>query len=58
MPSSGAGIVLKMAHLIKDGSQGKKDISDALSNPSPKTLIIPANDLIQVIAKVCLCCLS
>ncbi|KAG6418359.1 hypothetical protein SASPL_120562 [Salvia splendens] len=45
------GIVLKMAHLIKDGSQGKKDISDALSNPSPKTLIIPANDLIQVIAK-------
>ncbi|XP_041994997.1 polyadenylate-binding protein-interacting protein 4-like isoform X1 [Salvia splendens] len=45
------GIVLKMAHLIKDGSQGKKDISDALSNPSSKTLIIPANDLIQVIAK-------
>ncbi|KAL1559159.1 Polyadenylate-binding protein-interacting protein 3, variant 3 [Salvia divinorum] len=45
------GIVLKMAHLIKDGSQGKKDISDALNKPSSKTLIIPANDLIQVIAK-------
>ncbi|XP_057797139.1 polyadenylate-binding protein-interacting protein 3-like [Salvia miltiorrhiza] len=45
------GIVLKMAHLIKDGSQGQKDVSDSISKPSSKTLIIPANDLIQVIAK-------
>lgn len=52
MPSFGAGIVLKMAQLIKDGSRGQKNISDPLSKPPSRTLIIPANDLIQVIAKV------
>lgn len=47
-----AGIVLKMAHLIKDGSQGQKNMSDPLSKPSSRTLIVPANELVQVIAKV------
>ncbi|KAI3463238.1 hypothetical protein Pfo_019901 [Paulownia fortunei] len=46
------GIVLKMAHLIKDGSRGQKNISDFPSKPPPtRTFIIPAKDLVQVIAK-------
>lgn len=40
-----------MAYSVKDGSQGQKNISDSAKPPS-KTLIIPAKDLVQVIAKV------
>lgn len=47
----GVGVILKMAYSVKDGSQGQKDISDSAKPPS-KTLIIPAKDLVQVIAKV------
>ncbi|KAG8388413.1 hypothetical protein BUALT_Bualt02G0123300 [Buddleja alternifolia] len=45
------GIVLKMAHLTKDGSRGQKNISDSPCKPAARTLIIPAKDLVQVIAK-------
>ncbi|KAL0396979.1 UNVERIFIED_CONTAM: Polyadenylate-binding protein-interacting protein 4 [Sesamum calycinum] len=45
------GVVLKMAHLIKDRSRGQKNISDIPSKPPARTLIIPAKDLVQVIAK-------
>ncbi|XP_020550751.1 polyadenylate-binding protein-interacting protein 4-like [Sesamum indicum] len=45
------GIVLKMANLIKDRSRGQKNISDFPSKPPARTLIIPAKDLVQVIAK-------
>ncbi|KAI3455605.1 hypothetical protein Pfo_012268 [Paulownia fortunei] len=45
------GIVLKMAHSIKDGSRGQKNISDSPTKPPSRTLIIPAKDLVQVIAK-------
>ncbi|XP_012829951.1 PREDICTED: polyadenylate-binding protein-interacting protein 4 isoform X1 [Erythranthe guttata] len=45
------GIVLKMAHLLKDGSRGQKSILDFPSKPPAKTFIIPAKDLVQVIAK-------
>ncbi|KAL0341852.1 UNVERIFIED_CONTAM: PHD finger protein ALFIN-LIKE 5 [Sesamum calycinum] len=44
------GIILKMAHSAKDGSGGQKSISDSHTRPS-RTLIIPAEDLVQVIAK-------
>ncbi|XP_057771030.1 polyadenylate-binding protein-interacting protein 4-like isoform X2 [Salvia miltiorrhiza] len=44
------GVILKMAYSVKIGSQGKKNISDS-SKPPSKTLIIPARDLVQVIAK-------
>ncbi|CAN4089129.1 unnamed protein product [Withania somnifera] len=45
------GIILKMAHLIKHGSQGRNNSSESLSKPPTKTLIIPGKELVQVIAK-------
>ncbi|KAF8388763.1 hypothetical protein HHK36_025443 [Tetracentron sinense] len=46
------GIILKMARLTKDGPfRGQKPISDFVSKAPSKTLIIPAKDLVQVIAK-------
>lgn len=46
------GIILKMARLTKDATfRGQKASSEALSKAPLKTLIIPANDLVQVIAK-------
>lgn len=45
------GIILKMARLIKDGSRGHKDISGSIVKQLSKTLIIPAKDLVHVIAK-------
>lgn len=48
------GVVLRMARLIKDGSnKGEKydAVKDAASKAPIKTLIILANDLVQVIAK-------
>lgn len=44
----GVGIVLKMAHLVKDDSK----ISYGPTKPPSKNLMIPAKDLVQVIAKV------
>ncbi|XP_073064528.1 polyadenylate-binding protein-interacting protein 4-like isoform X3 [Primulina eburnea] len=46
------GIVLKMACLIKDGSQAQKNIADSPSKSPSRTLIIPGKDLVQLIAKV------
>ncbi|GFP85715.1 polyadenylate-binding protein-interacting protein 4 [Phtheirospermum japonicum] len=45
------GIVLKMAHVIKEGSRGQKNVSDTPSKPPARTFIVPAKDLVQVIAK-------
>ncbi|XWS18834.1 hypothetical protein CRYUN_Cryun32bG0079100 [Craigia yunnanensis] len=46
------GIILKMARLIKDGTlQGHKAITEFVSKAPSKILIIPAKDLVQVIAK-------
>ncbi|KAL3528598.1 hypothetical protein ACH5RR_007920 [Cinchona calisaya] len=45
------GIILKMAHLTKDGSRGQKKISDSINKPPSNTVIIPAKELVQVIAK-------
>ncbi|OMO70605.1 hypothetical protein CCACVL1_18764 [Corchorus capsularis] len=46
------GIILKMARLIKDGtSRGQKAITDFVSKAPSKILIIPAKELVQVIAK-------
>ncbi|XP_057977688.1 polyadenylate-binding protein-interacting protein 3-like [Malania oleifera] len=46
------GIILKMARLIKDGSlRGQKAISESVSKAPSKILIIPAKELVQVIAK-------
>ncbi|KAL6563315.1 Polyadenylate-binding protein-interacting protein 3 [Orobanche hederae] len=45
------GIVLKMAHVIKDGSRGHKNVSDVPGKPPTRTFIVPAKDLVQVIAK-------
>jgi len=47
------GIVLKLAHLIKDGSQESKNTPESLVKPPSKTLIIPGKELVQVLAKVC-----
>ncbi|KAL1538135.1 Polyadenylate-binding protein-interacting protein 3, variant 2 [Salvia divinorum] len=44
------GVILKMACSVMNGSQGQKNISDSSKTPS-KTLIIPATDLVQIIAK-------
>lgn len=41
-----------MAYSLKNGSQGQKNISDSLAKAPSKTMIIPATDLVQVIAKV------
>ncbi|XP_020111754.1 polyadenylate-binding protein-interacting protein 4-like [Ananas comosus] len=44
------GVVLKMAHLIKDGSvRGQKPSPDFVKKP--ETLIIPAREFVQVVAK-------
>lgn len=49
-----SGIILKMARMIKDGSlRGQKSVVESVSKPPSKTFIIPAKDLVQVIAKVC-----
>ncbi|XP_026431057.1 polyadenylate-binding protein-interacting protein 3-like isoform X1 [Papaver somniferum] len=46
------GIVLKMANLTKVGlSKGHKPGSDSISKAPSKTLIVPAKELVQVIAK-------
>lgn len=42
-----------MARLTKDtSSRGQKTIGDSLIKAPSKTLVIPAKDLVQVIAKV------
>lgn len=44
-----------MARLTKDtSSRGQKTIGDSLIKAASKTLVIPAKDLVQVIAKVLL----
>lgn len=45
-----------MARLTKDtsSSRGQKTIGDSLNKAPSKTLVIPAKDLVQVIAKVLL----
>ncbi|KAL5757417.1 hypothetical protein ACOSP7_020028 [Xanthoceras sorbifolium] len=46
------GVVLKMAQLIKDGTlRGQKAIAESVIKAPSKTLIIPTNELVQVIAK-------
>ncbi|CAH8306208.1 unnamed protein product [Eruca vesicaria subsp. sativa] len=46
------GIVLKMASLIREGSlRGMKPVSPLVSKPPSKILIIPAAEVVQVIAK-------
>ncbi|KAI3789820.1 hypothetical protein L2E82_02624 [Cichorium intybus] len=46
------GIILKMARVTKTGSsRGQKNISDSVQKPPSKTLIIPAKDLVQIVAK-------
>ncbi|XP_018443207.2 polyadenylate-binding protein-interacting protein 3 [Raphanus sativus] len=46
------GIVLKMACLIREGSlQGMKLLSPLVSKPPSKMLILPANEVVQVISK-------
>ncbi|CAF2155221.1 unnamed protein product [Brassica rapa] len=46
------GIILKMASLIKDGGlRGHKARSEFVRKPPSKTFIIPADELVQVIAK-------
>ena len=42
-----------MARLMKAGSsRGQLDILDSVNKPPSKTLIIPARELVQVMAKV------
>ncbi|KAK4365638.1 hypothetical protein RND71_013518 [Anisodus tanguticus] len=45
------GIILKMAHLIKDSSEGMKNTSETFSKPPSKTLIIPGKEFVQATAK-------
>ncbi|CAK9179909.1 unnamed protein product [Ilex paraguariensis] len=46
------GIMLKMARLIKAGSsRGHKNNLDSVNKPPSKALIIPAKELVQIIAK-------
>lgn len=45
------GIILKMAHSIKDSSEGMRNTSEAFSKPPSKTLIIPGKEFVQVTAK-------
>ncbi|KAM2993709.1 hypothetical protein FF2_045774 [Malus domestica] len=46
------GIILKMARMIKDGLvRGQKSMTESVSKAPSKTLIIPAKELVQVIAK-------
>lgn len=50
-----SGIILKMARLVKDGTlRGQKAIAEFVSKAPSKILIIPAKELVQVIAKVLL----
>nr|XP_016462799.1 PREDICTED: polyadenylate-binding protein-interacting protein 3-like isoform X1 [Nicotiana tabacum]XP_016462800.1 PREDICTED: polyadenylate-binding protein-interacting protein 3-like isoform X1 [Nicotiana tabacum]XP_016462801.1 PREDICTED: polyadenylate-binding protein-interacting protein 3-like isoform X1 [Nicotiana tabacum]XP_016462803.1 PREDICTED: polyadenylate-binding protein-interacting protein 3-like isoform X1 [Nicotiana tabacum]XP_016462804.1 PREDICTED: polyadenylate-binding protein-int len=46
-----SGIILKMAHLIKDCTEGMKSTSETFSKPPSKTLIIPGKEFVQVTAK-------
>nr|CAB3446594.1 unnamed protein product [Digitaria exilis] len=47
---SGAGVVLKMAQVIKDGSpKGQRYAADIIKKP--ETMILPARELVQVFAK-------
>ncbi|GMN36909.1 hypothetical protein TIFTF001_006386 [Ficus carica] len=46
------GIILKMARMTKDGSsRGQKSVAESVSKAPSKTFIIPAKELVQVIAK-------
>ncbi|KAL4369341.1 hypothetical protein GQ457_05G035320 [Hibiscus cannabinus] len=46
------GVILKMARMIKEGTlQGNKAVSEFVSKAPTKNLIIPAKELVQVIAK-------
>ncbi|KAK1416909.1 hypothetical protein QVD17_26028 [Tagetes erecta] len=46
------GIILKMARATKAGSsRGQKNISDSVQKPPSKTLIVPAKELVQILAK-------
>ncbi|MCD7449228.1 Polyadenylate-binding protein-interacting protein 3 [Datura stramonium] len=45
------GIILKMAYLIKDSSEGMKNMSETFSKPPSRTLIIPGKEFVQVTAK-------
>ncbi|KAK8559894.1 hypothetical protein V6N13_016626 [Hibiscus sabdariffa] len=46
------GIILKMARMIKEGTlQGNKAVTEFVSKAPTKNLIIPAKELVQVIAK-------
>ncbi|TQD92863.1 hypothetical protein C1H46_021533 [Malus baccata] len=46
------GIILKMARMIKDGLvRGQKSMTETVTKAPSKTLIIPAKELVQVIAK-------
>ncbi|CAN8270162.1 unnamed protein product [Cochlearia groenlandica] len=46
------GIILKMASLIKEGTvRGHKSRSEFVRKPPSKTFIIPADELVQVVAK-------
>ncbi|KAL4583661.1 hypothetical protein LXL04_008243 [Taraxacum kok-saghyz] len=46
------GLILKMACVTNTGSsQGQKNISDSANKAPSKTLIIPAKDLVQIVAK-------
>jgi hypothetical protein len=48
------GIILKMARLTKDASlQGQKSGAEFVIKAPSKILIIPAEELVQVIAQVC-----
>lgn len=50
-----SGVILKMARMTKDGSsRGQKSAGESVSKAPSKTLIIPAKELVQVIAKVLL----
>lgn len=52
-----AGVVLKMARLIKDVSvRAQKAASDSVIKAPSKTFIIPSHELVQVVAKVDLIC--
>ncbi|XP_076888162.1 polyadenylate-binding protein-interacting protein 3-like [Bidens hawaiensis] len=46
------GVILKMAHVTKAGSShGQQNNLDTVQKPPSKTLIIPAKELVQIVAK-------
>lgn len=48
-----SGVILKMARMIKDGGfRGQRAFAESVSKAPSKTFIIPANELVQVTAKV------